>query len=366
VILHTWDRGNLSLPSEVLSALFYIALPSQSNSVGNAPYHLYLSDHYTCILSPFTGDCGLLGQFSASRPVHAHSFVVAAPELNGKITSHSVPIVLYAPANFLHSNADCSYRATMLQLLDLADATDAEIILRCHSSPNLLSEPTCSNKVVQISPDLVVKFGHYIRRGEFLNQKVALELLDPSIVRVPVPHRFIQDGSTGYLVMDFAKGEIPSAKQALAMAPQLGRILSHLHEVQGEMLGSLGGDAVQGVLWSSEDLVFPDRKSLEDWLTIRLRRPECRISFEDQPLVMCHMDFVPRNMVVEDGTVTLLDWSMSGYFPRLFDYITCKFSPRDTWFFEALEPCLETLTYQEKNTAKDVVHALQNCWIYKL
>jgi hypothetical protein len=239
--------------------------------------------------------------------------------------------------------------------------------MRCHSPrQNLLSDPSCSNKVVQISPDIVVKFGRFVKRGEFLNQKIAFKRLDPSIVRVPAPHRFIQDGSTGYLVMDFAKGEVPSTKQALAIAPQLGRILSHMHEMQGEMPGSLGGDAVQGVLWPSEDLIFKDLRNLENWLTVRLRRPEHSIKFEDQQLVMCHLDFVPRNMLVYDGTVTLLDWSSSGYFPRIFDYITYNFSPLDTGFFICLQPHLETLTYREEQTAKDVVQALENCQIYIL
>jgi hypothetical protein len=150
------------------------------------------------------------------------------------------------------------------------------------------------------------------------------------------------------------------------MAPQLGRILSHLHEVQSEMLGSLGGDAVQGALWASEDLVFPDRAYLENWLIVRLRRPEHSITFEGQPLVMCHMDFYPRNMLLYEDMVTLLDWSLSGYFPRLFDYISYRFSPLDTGFFKMLEPYLEKLIPQEKKTAQDVVHALHNCQIYRL
>ena len=253
------------------------------------------------------------------------------------------------------------------QPLDLTRASDAEIIMRCHSCRQpLLSDPSCSTKVIQISPDIVVKFGRFVKRGEFLNQKVAFQRLNPSIVRVPVPHRFIQHESIGYLVMDFAEGEVPSVEEALAIAPQLGRILSHLHEIHGETPGSLGGDTVQGVIWPDDDLIFEDRERLEEWLNIRLRRPGHRISFKDQQLVMCHLDFVPRNMVVYNGTVTLLDWSSAGYFPCIFDYIAYSFSPFDAGFFKYLRPHLQRLTDQEDKTSKDVLRALENCQIYFL
>jgi aminoglycoside phosphotransferase (APT) family kinase protein len=166
--------------------------------------------------------------------------------------------------------------------------------------------------------------------------------------------------------MDFAKGEVPSTKQALALAPQLSRILSHLHEMEGETPGSLGGDAVQGVLWPGNSLTFKDRENFENWLTRRLRRHDRSIKFEDQQLVMCHLDFVPRNMVVDDGAVTLLDWASSGYFPRIFDYIAYNFSPLDTRFFANLLPHLGTLADLEEETAKDVLQALDNCQIYFL
>lgn len=253
------------------------------------------------------------------------------------------------------------------QALDLTRVSDAEIIMRCHASNQLLlSDPSCSNKVIQISPDIVVKFGRFVKRGEFLNQKVAFQRLDPSIVRVPAPHRFIQHESIGYLVMDFAEGEVPSMEKALALAPQLGRILSHLHEMHGETPGSLGGDTIQGVIWPDNDLMFNDRESLEEWLNIRLRRPGHTISFKDQQLVMCHLDFVPRNLVVYNGTVTLLDWSSAGYFPQIFDHIVYSFSPFDAGFFKYLKPYLEILTDDEEKTAKDVLRALENSQIYFL
>lgn len=253
------------------------------------------------------------------------------------------------------------------QPFDVTLATDAEIMMRCHSSSHsLLSDPSCSTKVVQISPNIVVKFGRFVKRGEFLNQKVAFQRLDPSIVRVPVPHRFIQHDSIGYLVMDFAKGKVPSVKEALAIAPQLGRILSYLHEIYGDSPGSLGGDPITGAIWPDGDLIFEDRASLEEWLNVRLRRPGHKINFEEQQFVMCHLDFVPRNMVVYNGTVTLLDWSSAGYFPGIFDYIAYSFSPFDVGFFKCLQPHLKEITDQEEEMSKNVLRALENCQIYCL
>jgi hypothetical protein len=244
--------------------------------------------------------------------------------------------------------------------IDPTCVSDAEIISRCSSS-SLLSDPTCSNKVVHIFSNIVVKFGPYVKKEEFWNQTIAFQRLDPAIVRVPAPHRFIQEGGIGYLVMDFVKGEEPNSTQAVAMAPQLGRILSHLHGIHNEKPGSLCGYAIQGVLWPDANVVFKDREDLENWLTRRLRGLRPRIEFGDQPLVMCHLDFVPRNMLVFDGTVTLLDWASSGYLPRMFDYIAHKFTSHDDLFFENLRPHLQPLTPQEEETARCVLEALENC-----
>jgi aminoglycoside phosphotransferase (APT) family kinase protein len=253
------------------------------------------------------------------------------------------------------------------QLLDLNVVTDAEIIARCLASGlRLLSDSSCSNKVVQISPDIVVKFGRYVKRGEFLNQNVAFQLLDPAIVRVPMPHRFIQHENTGYLVMQYAIGEVPSPEMALALAPQLGRIFSHLHEIHSEIPGSLGGDAIQGAIWPRDDITFKDRSNLEEWLNLCLKRQGHSINLEGQQLVLCHMDFVPRNMVVHDGVVTLLDWAAAGYFPQIFDYIAHQFSPFDIEFFEGLQPHLQKLTDQEEEVANDVLRVFDNCQIYRL
>ncbi|KIV98373.1 uncharacterized protein PV09_09792 [Verruconis gallopava] len=259
-------------------------------------------------------------------------------------------------------------KTTMSLFFDHIRATDTEIISRCHASGDLLSDSSCSNKVVKISSNIVVKYGNFVKEGEFFNQQIAFQLLDPNIVRVPAPYRFIQDGPIGYLVMDFAEGEVPCTKQALAVAPRLRQILSHMHNIRGETPGALSGGVVEGALWPNNVPIFKDRRNLEDWLTRRLKRPGSRISFEDQPLVMCHMDFSPRNLVICNSnktvTVTLLDWSSAGYFPRIFDYIPYKFSPLDTGFFLNLEPHLASLSPQEKQTAKDVVQALENCQVF--
>ena len=78
-----------------------------------------------------------------------------------------------------------------------------------------------------------------------------------------------------------------------------------------------------------------------------------------------YIDLYPRNMLVYDGRITLLDKSMSGYFPRLFNYITHRFSPFNTGFFKMLELYLETITHQEEKMAKDVIPALHNYQIYR-
>jgi hypothetical protein len=255
----------------------------------------------------------------------------------------------------------------MSQTLD--QLSDLEVIALC-KAPNvkILSGPDSSSRVLHILPDIVVKVGRFVIEEEYLNQKAAFKLLDPSIVRVPVAHRFIEHGQTGYLVMDFADGAVLSLCEAKSMSCQLGKVLLHLHDIQGDVPGPLGRrGAVKGVLWpDEEDIVFNDTKRFEEWMTERLMRPGHQFTLRGAKLVMCHLDFVPRNILVKNGTITLLDWASAGYFPRVFEHITYKFSPWDADFFKILEPHLEKLGPEELESARNVVHALKNSQIYRL
>ncbi|ESK89640.1 hypothetical protein Moror_8611 [Moniliophthora roreri MCA 2997] len=41
-----------------------------------------------------------------------------------------------------------------------------------------------------------------------------------------------------------------------------------------------------------------------------------------EPLVFCHMDLVPRNIILgNDGRVWVIDWGFSGYYPAWFEYV---------------------------------------------
>jgi thiamine kinase-like enzyme len=59
---------------------------------------------------------------------------------------------------------------------------------------------------------------------------------------------------------------------------------------------------------------------MEDWLNHRLPDVEAKLALEKYPLVLCHLDLAPRNMIrLEDGSLCLLDWKSAGLYPRFFE-----------------------------------------------
>jgi thiamine kinase-like enzyme len=59
---------------------------------------------------------------------------------------------------------------------------------------------------------------------------------------------------------------------------------------------------------------------MEDWLNHRLPDVEAKLALEKYPLVLCHLDLAPRNMIrLEDGSLCLLDWKSAGFYPRFFE-----------------------------------------------
>ena len=90
---------------------------------------------------------------------------------------------------------------------------DDEMLHFCQEANvrHLRSEDGCGRKVVQISPDLVVKFGLGVMLQEAHTQQFAFQVLNQAIVQIPQVHRFFTRhhsafGSVGYLVMDNVEG----------------------------------------------------------------------------------------------------------------------------------------------------------------
>jgi aminoglycoside phosphotransferase len=244
----------------------------------------------------------------------------------------------------------------------ISHLTDEEIIALCESpTAQLLSDRTCSTKVVKVLPTTVVKYGFGVTFQEFSNQQIARQRLNPTLVHVPPVHRYIRKGDVGYILMDYVPGNTLNPANIEKYGKRLSQILRHLHEMQGEVPGPFNSGPIQGVLWSElEEIRFGSLDELEEWLSRRLLQRGKRISLQEHTLVMCHGDFVPRNIIIHEGTISLIDWSAAGYFPRFFERISHRFSPLDAPFYKSLERYLDPLNDTEQRDAELVVKACTN------
>ncbi|KAF2254351.1 kinase-like protein [Trematosphaeria pertusa] len=240
--------------------------------------------------------------------------------------------------------------------------TNDRIISLCHDpATTILSAPQCSNKVVRITDSLAVKFGHFVTAQEFKNQQVAQRRLDADIVNVPTAYRFLQKEEIGYIVMDYVDGETLDLASAENMAEELGNILGYIHQQGATKPGSLGGGPVSGVLWPEhEEVEFSETDDLQLWLNRRSPSLGHRLDLRRHALSMCHLDFNPRNIMVDGSRIYLIDWSAAGYFPRFFEHILYQFLPRDLSFFNLLRPFLAPLSDEELESAKIVVETLRH------
>jgi hypothetical protein len=187
------------------------------------------------------------------------------------------------------------------------------------------------NLVIKLSDDVVVKFGLGVTIEEANNQRRAFELLDCSIVRVPRLYRFFtQDNPepfppTGFIVMEYIHGEtvqMPNSDQVL----QIAQILLHFSTIHGQNPGPLQGGRSHGLIW--EETGQPEFKSvqqMENWLNHRLLDKNTKLALERYPLVLCHLDLAPRNIIwVRDNSICLLDWASAGFYPRFFEVCVLK------------------------------------------
>lgn len=209
-------------------------------------------------------------------------------------------------------------------------ATDAEIIAYCSNPPAAILDAIplggYSNKVIPIPCQAVVKYGGGVKAEEFTNLQRAYLLLDPSVVRVPRPYRFFQDGDIGYLVMEYMEGTIIEELTDPFHINQIGRALEHFSSFQSLQPGPLCGGISRGILWSegttTEYPLCGSVENLEHWFNRRLEHDGLCLSFKECDFVLCHLDIAPRNMLwlPGDGTsLGIVDWASAGYYPRIFE-----------------------------------------------
>lgn len=208
-------------------------------------------------------------------------------------------------------------------------STDVEIIDYCSNPPSKALEAIPlgghSNKVIPISFQAVVKYGPGVKIEEFTNLQRAYQLLDPSIVRVPRPYRFFQDGEFGYLLMEYIKGAVKSSITDAFQITKVSQALSHFSSFRSHQPGPLGGGISRGLLWSegttTEYSICGSIERLEHWFNRRIEHEGLSLSFKECSFVLCHLDIAPRNILwLEEDSLCIVDWASAGYYPRVFEW----------------------------------------------
>ena len=155
----------------------------------------------------------------------------------------------------------------------------------------------------------------------------------------------------------------------LGLSARMATCLQHLWQLPvpaDRRPGPIGGGEPKGRIWSDDGActVFESLSDMEDWLNVSLENDEnlarigCwdildyhaplgsirdRLSLGKCSLVMCHGDFVGRNVMLQpDGALCILDWGCAGLYPLFFDLYSIvsneNFDP------SMLTPLLQRLT----------------------
>lgn len=236
--------------------------------------------------------------------------------------------------------------------LDPNSATDDELVHCCFSpNRNIVHHMEGGITVVRISKNIAIKFGYGITEYEANSQRIARELVDPTIVRIPSVHRFIQAGEVGYIVMEYVEGHIGDVDPS-----RIASIIAHFAEIKSSQVGPLAGGYVRGQVWT-EDLDFTPTslQDIEKYYN-KVLHPQ-KLKLDGSDIVLCHLDIAPRNIISLDDSICLLDWQSAGFYPRVFEYCALRINQQNQG---DLNTCLADafqLTSYEQDQAKLILQA---------
>jgi serine/threonine protein kinase len=213
-------------------------------------------------------------------------------------------------------------------------ATEEEIIQHClRSNPvrDVISELDGGLSVIRISEDAVVKCGFGVSQFEAANQQRAYDILDPAIIRIPQVYRFFVSELNGYLIMEYINGQpVSSMTDPDAYLEPMAKVLKHFEQVQRAKPGPLHESVAFGHLWLDYDPITPVTISdIEEYYNKRQLKNSTQLNLTSYPLIFCHLDIAPRNiLVLQDGSLCLIDWNSAGFYPRLFERCALEINVR--------------------------------------
>lgn len=237
-------------------------------------------------------------------------------------------------------------------------ATNEEIVqycLRSNSDRDVISEFEGGLSVVKISENAVVKCGFGVTQLEAQNQQQAYKLIDRAIIRIPQVYRFFTSGLAGYIVMEYIKGQpLSSVSDPTSYLQAVAQVLKHFEQVRAGKPGPFHGGLAHGQLWLDELIAPATVSDIEEYYNQRQLKCLPKLRLTKYPLVFCHLDIAPRNiMLLEDGSLCLIDWASAGFYPRLFERCSLRLNIRgkDDWNAQLLE-LLDILDEDERSQAQ--------------
>ncbi|KAJ5354876.1 kinase-like protein [Penicillium brevicompactum] len=240
----------------------------------------------------------------------------------------------------------------------------ASVIAYCQnpSPENVVSQ--YGKRVIRISDQEVVKWGPDVTNEEVENQRIAYELVDSRIVRIPRVHAFFSDErGWGYIVMEFIKGKAVDPLEDTDVIKKIAGVLDYFATLRHTTPGSLCGGFCRGLLFpDTEDLVFENPDEMEKWFNSRLFSHNPKLSLQRCDLILCHLGLAPRNILwQEDGSFCLIDWASAGYYPRLFEFCAqWIIEGKDGRFNSLLLESMNPLSSQELAQKESIMSAWRN------
>jgi hypothetical protein len=251
-------------------------------------------------------------------------------------------------------------------------ASEEWLVELCHQAEKengLLGGYQEGDRVVKLSEDIAVKFGHGVTASESETQKYARQHTNPSIVHVPQVYRFFQRNDPtwhcpkGYIFMEYVQGQALQELDLNAntdIIPRVAKIIAHLGQIQGgQVPGPVGMGQPEGYLWGDDGArtTFTCVADMEAWLNRRLSLRNKSIDLGSHPLILCHMDLCRRNMILEkNNLICLLDWGFAGLYPRFFEIASLScLNPYDEPYEKPLLQATITmlgLTAEEKDSVE--------------
>ncbi|KAK0213995.1 kinase-like domain-containing protein [Armillaria fumosa] len=205
-------------------------------------------------------------------------------------------------------------------------------------------------RVAEVDGDLIIRYGTRVHAGEGIAMRIVA-----AQTSIPVPEviSIVEDGETTYVIQRKLRGirlseiiDDLDKTTGLEIQEQLRHILAQLSYVapleEGRQLTKLGKPPVERgdgtVDWTGglSSVFQPSRLTspskflgtttdllakLQKIGRMRPDKAQKHLPFIDpaRPLVFCHGDFCPENILIHDGAMSgIIDWEVAGWYPNFW------------------------------------------------